>query len=133
MRYLLRQEPFKFYRMSLCRYIQNLPLYVQILSIFNFWRSRAGGQGSTICYALFVSDIMSDMKTVTLRSLRRDAALLDVAAEGEEVVVTRFGKPYVRIIPAKQPRSFLGSGTHLRQKAPVSSDPIPVSEWKGMR
>src|SRR6266850_8052502 len=80
--------------------------------------------------ALFVSDIMSDMKkTVTLRSLRRDAALLDIAAEGEEIVVTRFGKPYVRIIPAKQPRSFHGSGTHLRQKAPVSSEPIPVSEW----
>ena len=55
-----------------------------------------------------MSYIMSDMKTVTLRSLRRDAALLDSAAEGEEILVTRFGKPYVRIIPAKQPRSFLG-------------------------
>jgi prevent-host-death family protein len=72
------------------------------------------------------------MKTVTLRSLRRDAALLDAAAEGEEIVVTRFGKPYVRIVPAKQPRSFLGAGAHLRMKNPVSPDPIPASEWKGV-
>jgi prevent-host-death family protein len=76
---------------------------------------------------------MSDMKTVTLRALRRDASLLDAAGEGEEIVVTRFGKPYVRIVPAQQPRSFLGAGTHLRQKAPVSSDPIPSEEWKGFR
>src|SRR2546425_8266056 len=78
--------------------------------------------------ALFVSDIMSDMKkTVTLRSLHRDAALLDIAAEGEEIVVTRFGKPYVRIIPAKQLVSWVWDASG--QKAPVSSEPIPVSEW----
>ena len=53
------------------------------------------------------------MKTVTLRSLRRDTGLLDAAAGGEEILVTRFGKPYVRIVPAKQPRSFLGAGKHL--------------------
>jgi len=80
-----------------------------------------------------MSDILSDMKTVTLRALRRDASLLDTAAEGEEIVVTRFGKPYVRIIPAKRPRSFLGAGTHLLQKAAISSEPIPASEWKGLR
>jgi prevent-host-death family protein len=77
--------------------------------------------------------MLSDMKTVTLRALRRDASLLDAAAEGEEVVVTRFGRPYVRIIAATQPRSFLGAGTHLLQKAAVSSEPIPASEWKGLR
>jgi prevent-host-death family protein len=75
---------------------------------------------------------MSDMKTVTLRSLRRDAALLDRAASGEEILVTRFGKPYVRIIPAKQPQSFLGAGKHLKQKQAVSSDPIPTAELKGL-
>ena len=75
---------------------------------------------------------MSDMKTVTLRSLRRDSMLLDCAAGGEEILVTRFGTPYVRIIPAKQPRSFLGAGRHLGQKKPVSPDPIPASEWKGL-
>ncbi len=80
-----------------------------------------------------MSDMMSDMKTVTLRSLRRDSALLDRAADGEEILVTRFGKPYVRIIPAKQHHSFLGAGKHLGQKKAVSSDPIPASEWKGLK
>ena len=76
---------------------------------------------------------MSDMKTVTLRRLRREARLLDVAAGGEEILVTRFGKPYVRIVPANRPRSFLGAGAHLKLKEPVSPAPIPASEWKGLR
>ena len=76
---------------------------------------------------------MSDMKTVTLRSLRRDTGLLDSAADGEEILVTRFGKPYVRIVPARQPRSFLGAGKHLGLKKPVSPEAIPPSEWKGLR
>jgi prevent-host-death family protein len=75
---------------------------------------------------------MSDMKTVTLRALRRDASLLDAAAAGEEIVVTRFGKPYIRIVPAKRPRAFLGAGRHLRARAVVSSDPVPADEWKGL-
>ena len=75
---------------------------------------------------------MSDMKTVTLRSIRRDATLLDRAAEGEEILVTRFGKPYVRIVPATQPASFLGAGKHLRQKKAVAAETIPKSEWKGL-
>jgi prevent-host-death family protein len=73
------------------------------------------------------------MKTVTRRALRRDASLLDAAAHGEEVVVTRFGKPYVRIVPAGRPDSFLGAGAHLGQKEAVSPDPIPASEWKRLR
>jgi antitoxin (DNA-binding transcriptional repressor) of toxin-antitoxin stability system len=75
---------------------------------------------------------MSDMKTVTLRALRRDASLLDAAADGEETMVTRFGKLYVRIVPARQPRTFVGAGRHLGLCAPVSSDPIPATEWKGL-
>ena len=72
------------------------------------------------------------MKTVTLRALRRDATLLDAAADGEEVLVTRFGKPYVRVVPAQQPRSFLGAGKHLGQQEAVSPEPVPVGEWKGL-
>jgi antitoxin (DNA-binding transcriptional repressor) of toxin-antitoxin stability system len=79
-----------------------------------------------------MSDMLSDMKTVTLRALRRDASLLDAAAEGEEILVTRFGKPYLRIVPATQPRSFLGAGAQLLQKEPLSGEPIPPSEWKGL-
>jgi antitoxin (DNA-binding transcriptional repressor) of toxin-antitoxin stability system len=75
---------------------------------------------------------MSDMKTVTLRSLRRDATLLDRAAAGEEILVTRFGKPYVRIVAAGQRSTFVGAGKHLGQKKPVSSERIPRSEWKGL-
>ncbi len=79
-----------------------------------------------------MSDIMSDMKTITLRALRRDASLLDAAADGEEIIVTRFGKPYIRIVPATQPRSFLGAGRHLRQREAVSPQPIAATEWKGL-
>jgi prevent-host-death family protein len=73
------------------------------------------------------------MKTVTLRALRRDTALLDAAANGEEILVTRFGRPYVRIVPARQPRSFLGAGKHLRLRKPVSPEPIPPAAWRGVR
>lgn len=79
-----------------------------------------------------LSDTLSDMKTVTLRSLRRDADLLDSAAGGEELLVTRFGKPYVRIVPAGRSPSFIGAGKHLRMKKSVSPDPVPRSEWKGL-
>jgi len=72
------------------------------------------------------------MKTVTLRSLRREPDLLDAVAGGEELLVTRFGKPYVRILPANQSPSFVGAGKHFGMKEPVSPDPIPRSEWKGL-
>ena len=78
------------------------------------------------------SDILSDMKTVTLRSLRRDSHVLDDAASGEEILVTRFGKPYIRIVSARAQRSWLGAGKHLGLKKAVSSEPIPDSEWKGL-
>lgn len=71
------------------------------------------------------------MKTVTLRRSRRESQLLDSAADGQEILVTRFGKPYVRILSCK-PNSFLGAASHLGVKTPVTSEPIPPSEWKGL-
>ena len=71
------------------------------------------------------------MKTVTLDSFRKEPALLGSVARGEELLVTRFGKPYVRIVPASQARTFLGAGKHLGVTRPVSPDPIPPPEWKG--
>ena len=71
------------------------------------------------------------MKTVTLRRLRRESRLLDSAACGEEIVVTRFGKPCVRILPGR-PKSFLGAARHLGVKPPVTSQPVHPSEWKGL-
>lgn len=73
------------------------------------------------------------MKTVTLRELRREAHLIDSAAAGQEILVTRFGKPYVHIVPASKRRTFLGAGKHLGMKQAVSPEPIPESEWKGLK
>jgi antitoxin (DNA-binding transcriptional repressor) of toxin-antitoxin stability system len=73
------------------------------------------------------------MKTGTLRRLRREAALLDCAADGDEIMVTSFGRPYVRILSATQPRSFVGAGRRLGAKEPVTSQPVPASEWKGFQ
>jgi antitoxin (DNA-binding transcriptional repressor) of toxin-antitoxin stability system len=56
---------------------------------------------------------VSGMKTVTLDSFRKEPALLGSVASGEELLVTRFGKPYVRIVPASPARTFLGAaGRH---------------------
>jgi hypothetical protein len=33
---------------------------------------------------------------------------------------------------AKQPSSFVGAGKHFEMKKPVSPNPIPPSEWKGL-
>lgn len=80
-----------------------------------------------------MSVTLSDMKTVTLRSLLRNGDLLDSAARGEELMVTRRGQPYVRIVSAVTPASFVGAGKHLHVKEAVSSAPVPESEWKGLR
>ena len=81
---------------------------------------------------LDLSDKLYDMKTVTLRSLRRKAGLLDSAAAGEEILVTRFGRPYVRIVPANRTKFLLGAGKHLGVREPVSPESVPSSEWKGL-
>jgi prevent-host-death family protein len=75
------------------------------------------------------------MKVVSLRSLRRESALIDSAAKGEEVLVTRFGRPYVRIITAR-PKSrkakFPETGRHGKITKPLSSQSTAASEWNGL-
>ena len=77
-----------------------------------------------------LSDKLYAMKTVSLRTLRRESTILDEAAQGEDVLVTRFGKPYIRITATGKSNSFVGAGRHLNVSKPVTSDPILASEWK---
>jgi antitoxin (DNA-binding transcriptional repressor) of toxin-antitoxin stability system len=79
----------------------------------------------------WMANILADMKTVTLRRLRRESRLLDSAAAGEEIVVAKFGKPYVMMLPS-QTKSFLGAASHLGVKTPVTFEPVPAFEWKGL-
>jgi prevent-host-death family protein len=39
-------------------------------------------------------------------------ALLDEAAAGEEILVTKHGRPVARVIPAEAPASLIGSVTY---------------------
>ena len=54
-------------------------------------------------------------------------ALLDEAAAGEEIVVTKHGRPVARVIPAEAPADLKGSVTfHVDDDALV--EPLDV-EW----
>lgn len=49
------------------------------------------------------------MRSTTTRALRENLrATMARAARGEEVLVTRRGKPYVRIVPAARPHAREG-------------------------
>lgn len=55
-------------------------------------------------------------------------ALLDrVAATGEEIVVTKRGKPVARVLPIEEPRPLLGSITYH-----VSDEELmaPLDDWE---
>ena len=77
---------------------------------------------------------MSDMKTVTLRSFRRDSTLLDAVAEGEELIVTLgdLGSGTCMSFPSGGPNRSSALEDISKMKAPVSPDPVPASEWKGI-
>ena len=52
-----------------------------------------------------MSDIMSNMKTASVREVQHGlAAILERVERGEEVTVTRRGKPVARIVPPRSPR-----------------------------
>ena len=58
-------------------------------------------------------------------------ALLDEAAAGEEIVVTKHGRPVARVIAAEAPTSLIGSVTyHVDDDALI--EPLDV-EWDADR
>ena len=73
------------------------------------------------------------MRTTTTRALREKLrATMERAARGEEILVTRRGKPYVRIVPAR-PQSggaypLRGSGARM---APDFDAPLDRL-WKAL-
>jgi prevent-host-death family protein len=58
-------------------------------------------------------------------------ALLDEAAAGEEIVVTKHGRPVARVLPAEAPADLAGSVTfHVDDDALI--EPLDV-EWDAGR
>lgn len=51
--------------------------------------------------------------------------LADVAETGEELVVTKRGKPLARVIPIEEPRSLLGTA---RMLVPIEEFIAPLDE-----
>ena len=55
-------------------------------------------------------------------------ALLDhVAATGEEIVVTKRGKPVARVVPVEEPPPLLGSGRILVDEEELLA---PLNDWE---
>ncbi len=70
--------------------------------------------------------------TVSLRQFVRNPRHAEAAHCGEEVLVTKHGRPYLRILPPEQPRRAFGAGRHLAKGQPLAPAPVPASEWKGL-
>jgi hypothetical protein len=75
---------------------------------------------------------MSSMSVkVSLRTFKRDPRYQHLAHNGAELLVTRRGKPYLRVLPPPKPSGFLGaakSGNPLR--ADFLKPGIPPEAWK---
>jgi len=78
------------------------------------------------------SVILTDMKTITLRDLARNPKFGRLAHAGQSFLVTHRGQPYFRILPPQKPACHVGAGSHLAKGLPLSPEPIPASEWKGL-
>jgi prevent-host-death family protein len=72
------------------------------------------------------------MREVTATRFKAQClALLDEAAAGEEIVVTKRGRPVARVIPAEAPASLMGSVTfHVDDDALI--EPLDVA-WDAER
>jgi prevent-host-death family protein len=72
------------------------------------------------------------MKEITATQFKaRALALLDEAAAGEEIVVTKHGRPVARVLPAEPPADLRGSVTfHVDDDALIA--PLDV-DWNAAR
>jgi antitoxin (DNA-binding transcriptional repressor) of toxin-antitoxin stability system len=78
---------------------------------------------------------MSDMQvTVSLRNFKRDPRYQRLAHQGAEVLVTKRGKPYLRLLPPARSGSFVGAA---RAGKPLTADilqpAIPPEDWNAGR
>ncbi len=65
------------------------------------------------------------------------SALLDRVQEGEEIVITRHGKPVARLVPETGPRNLdvaHAAAARIRARAKTQGGaPIARDEWKAFR
>jgi prevent-host-death family protein len=75
---------------------------------------------------------MVSMRKVTATRFKAQClALLDEAAAGEEIVVTKHGRPVARVIPADAPPGLVGSvAFHVDDDALI--EPLDV-DWDAAR
>ena len=110
----------------------------------NLWRGAccarlrgehfSGEQPKAMLTEHALSGILSDMKVVSIRQFHRESRFERLAAGGEEVVVTRNGKPYYRVLPAPVTRSFLGAAQTGEPLTDLFLAPaVQTSEWEAAR
>lgn len=66
------------------------------------------------------------MHTISLAEAKAHLSeLLNRVEAGEEIIITRYGRPVARISPAERPRESLALGrlAHLRQSVPPWGQP----------
>jgi prevent-host-death family protein len=73
------------------------------------------------------------MKTATVRDLRNRFKHVSKWIEaGETVQITKRGKPFANVVPAKSPNSLLGCAQGLAEIPPDIDEPLGIV-WEAMR
>lgn len=74
---------------------------------------------------------LSRMKTVTVKELKQNlAAYMDIAAQGESVLVTKYNRPYVRLVTQKDQQGLI-IGSRVG-KASLKPGPkhLHIPQWR---
>jgi antitoxin (DNA-binding transcriptional repressor) of toxin-antitoxin stability system len=73
------------------------------------------------------------MRTATVRELRNEFSRLSKWLEsGETVQIIKRGKPFARVVPEPNAKSFFGAGVGAIKLPPDIDDPVGV-EWEAMK